>query len=151
MWTSGEIRRTFLEYFEQRQHTVVESSSLVPVNDPTLLFANAGMNQFKDVFLGIDKRNYNRATTSQKCVRAGGKHNDLDTVGRTPRHHTFFEMLGNFSFGELFQRRCYYVCMGFFDQSSRNSFRTTLGDPFIQMMMRPTNYGRRWPIFQWQE
>ncbi len=103
MWTSSEIRRTFLEYFEQRQHTVVESSSLVPVNDPTLLFANAGMNQFKDVFLGIDKRNYNRATTSQKCVRAGGKHNDLDTVGRTPRHHTFFEMLGNFSFGDYFK------------------------------------------------
>jgi len=103
VWTSSEIRRTFLEYFEQRQHTVVESSSLVPVNDPTLLFANAGMNQFKDVFLGIDKRNYNRATTSQKCVRAGGKHNDLDTVGRTPRHHTFFEMLGNFSFGDYFK------------------------------------------------
>lgn len=103
MWTSSEIRRTFLKYFEDRQHTVVESSSLVPVNDPTLLFANAGMNQFKDVFLGIDKRNYRRATTSQKCVRAGGKHNDLDTVGRTPRHHTFFEMLGNFSFGDYFK------------------------------------------------
>ena len=104
MWTSSKIRETFLKYFEERQHTVVESSSLVPVDDPTLLFANAGMNQFKDVFLGIDKRNYNRATTSQKCVRAGGKHNDLDTVGRTPRHHTFFEMLGNFSFGDYFKR-----------------------------------------------
>ncbi|MEQ8236789.1 MAG: alanine--tRNA ligase, partial [Syntrophomonadaceae bacterium] len=103
MWTSSNIRRTFLEYFEQRQHTIVESSSLVPVDDPTLLFANAGMNQFKDVFLGIDKRPYTRATTSQKCVRAGGKHNDLDTVGRTPRHHTFFEMLGNFSFGDYFK------------------------------------------------
>ncbi len=103
MWTSSKIRKTFLEYYEKQQHTIVESSSLVPINDPTLLFTNAGMNQFKDVFLGIDKRPYNRATTSQKCVRAGGKHNDLDTVGRTPRHHTFFEMLGNFSFGDYFK------------------------------------------------
>lgn len=103
MWTSSEIRKSFLDYFADRQHTIVESSSLVPVNDPTLLFSNAGMNQFKDVFLGIDRRNYVRATTSQKCVRAGGKHNDLDTVGRTPRHHTFFEMLGNFSFGDYFK------------------------------------------------
>ncbi|MCX5780321.1 MAG: alanine--tRNA ligase, partial [Firmicutes bacterium] len=90
-------------YFENKQHTIVESSSLVPIDDPTLLFANAGMNQFKDVFLGIEQRPYTRATTSQKCVRAGGKHNDLDTVGRTPRHHTFFEMLGNFSFGDYFK------------------------------------------------
>ncbi|MEN6460241.1 MAG: alanine--tRNA ligase [Syntrophomonas sp.] len=104
MWTSSEIRNTFLNFFENKKHTIVESSSLVPVNDPTLLFTNAGMNQFKDVFLGIDKRNYVRATTSQKCVRAGGKHNDLDTVGRTPRHHTFFEMLGNFSFGDYFKK-----------------------------------------------
>lgn len=103
MWTSNKIRKTFLEYFQQHDHTIVESSSLVPVNDPTLLFTNAGMNQFKDVFLGIDRRSYVRATTSQKCVRAGGKHNDLDTVGRTPRHHTFFEMLGNFSFGDYFK------------------------------------------------
>ncbi|HBQ87422.1 MAG TPA: alanine--tRNA ligase, partial [Syntrophomonas sp.] len=104
MWTSSSIRKTFLNFYAQKQHTVVESSSLVPVNDPTLLFTNAGMNQFKDVFLGIDKRSYIRATTSQKCVRAGGKHNDLDTVGRTPRHHTFFEMLGNFSFGDYFKK-----------------------------------------------
>ena len=104
MWTSSEIRKQFLEYFQQKGHTIVESSSLVPIADPTLLFTNAGMNQFKDVFLGIDKRNYVRATTSQKCVRAGGKHNDLDTVGRTPRHHTFFEMLGNFSFGDYFKQ-----------------------------------------------
>ena len=104
MWTSDKIRSTFLKYFADRNHAVVESSSLVPINDPTLLFTNAGMNQFKDVFLGIDRRNYNRATTSQKCVRAGGKHNDLDTVGRTARHHTFFEMLGNFSFGDYFKR-----------------------------------------------
>jgi alanyl-tRNA synthetase len=103
VWTSDKIRSTFLQYFADRKHTVVESSSLVPINDPTLLFTNAGMNQFKDVFLGIDRRNYSRATTSQKCVRAGGKHNDLDTVGRTARHHTFFEMLGNFSFGDYFK------------------------------------------------
>ncbi len=104
MWTSSNVRKIFLEFFKNKGHTVVASSSLVPVNDPTLLFTNAGMNQFKDVFLGIDQRNYVRATTSQKCVRAGGKHNDLDTVGRTPRHHTFFEMLGNFSFGDYFKR-----------------------------------------------
>ncbi|MGE5390707.1 MAG: alanine--tRNA ligase [Deltaproteobacteria bacterium] len=104
MWSSSKIRDTFLDYFRDKGHTVVESSSLVPINDPTLLFTNAGMNQFKDVFLGIDRRNYTRATTSQKCVRAGGKHNDLDTVGRTARHHTFFEMLGNFSFGDYFKR-----------------------------------------------
>lgn len=103
MWSSKEVRKSFLEYFKSKGHTIVDSSSLVPVNDPTLLFTNAGMNQFKDVFLGIDKRNYIRATTAQKCVRAGGKHNDLDTVGRTPRHHTFFEMLGNFSFGDYFK------------------------------------------------
>ena len=100
MWTSSKIRQAFLDYFAEHGHAVVDSSSLVPVNDPTLLFTNAGMNQFKDVFLGIEKRNYVRAASSQKCVRAGGKHNDLDTVGRTARHHTFFEMLGNFSFGD---------------------------------------------------
>jgi alanyl-tRNA synthetase len=107
--TSSEIRKLFLEFFKEKQHSVVKSSSLVPVDDPTLLFTNAGMNQFKDVFLGIDQRSYKRATTAQKCVRAGGKHNDLDTVGRTPRHHTFFEMLGNFSFGDYFKREA----MGF--------------------------------------
>lgn len=103
MLTSSSIRKSFLDYFARNGHTIVASSALVPINDPTLLFTNAGMNQFKDVFLGIDKPNYVRATTSQKCVRAGGKHNDLDTVGRTPRHHTFFEMLGNFSFGDYFK------------------------------------------------
>jgi alanyl-tRNA synthetase len=101
--TSNEIRRRFLKFFEGRGHRVVRSSSLVPANDPTLLFANAGMNQFKDVFLGHEKRDYLRACSSQKCVRAGGKHNDLEQVGRTRRHHTFFEMLGNFSFGDYFK------------------------------------------------
>ncbi|MCI0418076.1 MAG: alanine--tRNA ligase, partial [Acidobacteria bacterium] len=101
--TGHEIRDRFLEYFHQRGHRIVKSSSLVPANDPTLLFTNAGMNQFKDVFLGKEKRDYVRATTSQKCVRAGGKHNDLENVGKTSRHHTFFEMLGNFSFGDYFK------------------------------------------------
>jgi len=104
MLTGSEIRRKVLDFFVQKGHKEVHSSSLVPANDPTLLFTNAGMNQFKDVFLGIEKRDYNRATTSQKCVRAGGKHNDLENVGFTNRHHTFFEMLGNFSFGDYFKR-----------------------------------------------
>jgi len=102
--TADQIRRAFLRYFEERGHRVVPSASLVPGNDPTLLFSNAGMNQFKDVFLGREKRDYVRAASSQKCVRAGGKHNDLENVGRTARHHTFFEMLGNFSFGDYFKR-----------------------------------------------
>ena len=100
-----EIRNTFLKYFEKNDHKIVESSNLVPNNDPTLMFANSGMVQFKNVFTGLEKRNYKRATTSQKCVRAGGKHNDLENVGYTPRHHTFFEMLGNFSFGDYFKEK----------------------------------------------
>ena len=103
--TLNEIRSTFLEYFEKNDHKIVESSNLVPNNDPTLMFANSGMVQFKNVFTGLEKRDYQRATTSQKCVRAGGKHNDLENVGYTPRHHTFFEMLGNFSFGDYFKER----------------------------------------------
>jgi len=102
--SSNELRQAFLEFFHDRDHEVIASSPLVPGNDPTLLFTNAGMVQFKDVFLGEDQRNYDRAVTSQRCVRAGGKHNDLENVGYTSRHHTFFEMLGNFSFGDYFKR-----------------------------------------------
>jgi len=102
--SGNEIRGKFLEFFESKGHRRVRSSSLVPHGDPTLLFTNAGMNQFKDVFLGLEKRDYTRATTAQKCVRAGGKHNDLENVGFTKRHHTFFEMLGNFSFGDYFKK-----------------------------------------------
>ena len=101
--SAKEIRQAFLDFFAAQQHAVVASSSLVPHDDPTLLFTNAGMNQFKDCFLGLEKRDYTRAVSSQKCVRAGGKHNDLENVGYTARHHTFFEMLGNFSFGDYFK------------------------------------------------
>src|ERR1022692_3820832 len=110
---SSEIRQKFLDYFASKGHAVVASSSLVPHEDPTLLFTNAGMNQFKDVFLGFDKRSYTRATSSQKCVRAGGKHNDLENVGYTARHHTFFEMLGNFSFGDYFKREAIHYAWNF--------------------------------------
>ncbi len=110
--TGNEIRETFLKFFEQNGHRRVRSSSLVPANDPTLLFTNAGMNQFKDVFLGLEQREYRRATTCQKCVRAGGKHNDLENVGFTNRHHTFFEMLGNFSFGDYFKKDAIALRLG---------------------------------------
>ena len=113
MTTSAELREKFLKYFESHGHTIVPSSPLVPGNDPSLLFTNAGMVQFKDVFLGIDKRSYARATTSQRCVRAGGKHNDLENVGYTARHHTFFEMLGNFSFGEYFKKDAIHYAWDF--------------------------------------
>src|SRR5262245_39137222 len=101
---AAQIRSTFLTFFESKGHQVVASAPVVPAHDPTLLFTNAGMNQFKYVFLGYDKRPYSRAATAQKCIRAGGKHNDLENVGYTARHHTFFEMLGNFSFGDYFKR-----------------------------------------------
>src|SRR5205807_2043185 len=101
--TSAQIRRAFLDYFKRNAHSEVPSSSLIP-GDPTLLFTNAGMVQFKDIFLGLEKRAYVRATTAQKCMRVSGKHNDLENVGPSPRHHTFFEMLGNFSFGDYFKR-----------------------------------------------
>ena len=103
MTSLNEIRSTFLNYFKKNGHEVVPSSPLVPRNDPTLMFANSGMVQFKNLFTGLEKRDYVRAVTAQKCVRAGGKHNDLDNVGYTARHHTFFEMLGNFSFGDYFK------------------------------------------------
>src|SRR5216684_3502807 len=103
-WSGNEIREMFLRFFESKGHRRVRSSSLVPHGDPTLLFTNAGMNQFKDVFLGLEKRDYDKATSAQKCVRACGKHNDLENVGFTKRHHTFFEMLGNFSFGDYFKK-----------------------------------------------
>ncbi|HYA48979.1 MAG TPA: alanine--tRNA ligase-related protein, partial [Burkholderiales bacterium] len=102
--TSAEIRESFLQFFAARGHKVVPSSPLLPRDDPTILFTNAGMNQFKNVFLGLEKRSYKRAATCQKCMRVSGKHNDLETVGRTAKHHTFFEMLGNFSFGDYFKR-----------------------------------------------
>ncbi len=104
MMKNNEIRNSFVDYFKKNNHTSVPSSSLIPENDSTLLFANAGMNQFKNAFLGLEKRPYNKAVSVQKCVRAGGKHNDLDNVGFTARHHTFFEMLGNFSFGDYFKK-----------------------------------------------
>src|SRR5437016_13889982 len=109
--TANEIRASFLKYFDRHGHRVVPSSPLVPGDDPTLLFTNAGMNQFKDVFLGREKREYARATSSQKCMRVSGKHNDLDNVGPSLRHHTFFEMLGNFSFGDYFKTDAVSGCV----------------------------------------
>ena len=117
MKTSAEIRQAFLDFFAEKGHQVVDSSSLVPHDDPTLLFVNAGMVQFKDVFIGRDKRSYTKATSSQRCVRAGGKHNDLENVGYTARHHTFFEMLGNFSFGDYFKREAIHYAWEFLTQT----------------------------------
>ena len=103
-----DVRSKFLDYFEKNNHQIVDSSNLVPNNDPTLMFTNSGMVQFKNVFTGLEKKSYKTATTAQKCVRAGGKHNDLENVGYTPRHHTFFEMLGNFSFGDYFKEQAIF-------------------------------------------
>ena len=105
---SNQVRKTFIDFFKNKDHKHVNSSPLVPDNDPTLMFANSGMVQFKNVFTGLEQREYKRATTSQKCVRAGGKHNDLENVGFTTRHHTFFEMLGNFSFGDYFKEEAIF-------------------------------------------
>jgi len=114
----ADIRKTFLDFFASKGHTVVASSPLVPGNDPTLMFTNSGMVQFKDVFLGTDKRSYVRAASVQACLRAGGKHNDIDNVGHTPRHHTFFEMLGNFSFGDYFKREAIHWAWEFVTASN---------------------------------
>lgn len=141
---SAEIREAFLRFFEEKGHTRVASSSLIPANDPTLLFTNAGMNQFKDCFLGLEKRAYTRATTSQKCVRAGGKHNDLENVGYTARHHTFFEMLGNFSFGDYFKRDAIHYAWEFLTSDKwLNLPRRNSGSRCMPPMTRPTTSGPR--------
>ena len=128
MPTLNDIRSTFLNYFEKQGHQIVPSSPLVPRNDPTLMFVNSGMVQFKNLFTGVETRDYNRATSAQKCVRAGGKHNDLDNVGYTARHHTFFEMLGNFSFGNYFKDGGHPVRLGIADQRIRHPKRPPVGD-----------------------
>ena len=122
--TGHEIRQGFLDYFARHGHRIVPSSSLIPADDPTLLFTNAGMNQFKDLFLGKERRDYQRATTAQKCMRVSGKHNDLDNVGPSDRHHTFFEMLGNFSFGDYFKNDAIPLRLGAADRRSGSSSRT---------------------------
>ena len=138
---SNEIRRSFLKYFKTLGHTIVPSGSLLPHDDPTLLFTNAGMNQFKDVFLGKSKRSYKRATSSQKCIRAGGKHNDLENVGFTSRHLTFFEMLGNFSFGDYFKKEAisfaYDVSTHIFGFDPEKIWATV-----IEMMMKHLSFGK---------
>ena len=143
MVSSNELRSTFLNYFGDRGHEIVASSPLVPGNDPTLLFTNAGMVQFKDVFLGAESRDYLRATTSQRCVRAGGKHNDLENVGYTARHHTFFEMLGNFSFGDYFQARGHQLLLGAAAQRAWVTRGQALGDGLHRRRTRRPTSGLR--------
>ena len=138
---TADIREAFLAYFESPGHTRVDSSSLVPADDPTLLFTNAGMNQFKETFLGLEQRPYQRAVTAQKCVRAGGKHNDLENVGYTARHHTFFEMLGNFSFGDYFKREAIQFAWQFLTE--------TLQLPPERLWVTVTSAMMRRPRFGW--
>jgi alanyl-tRNA synthetase len=138
---TADIRRAFLDYFQRNGHEVVPSSPLVPGNDPTLLFTNAGMVQFKDVFLGQDKRPYQRAATVQRCVRAGGKHNDLENVGYTARHHTFFEMLGNFSFGDYFKREAIHYAWELLTRDFGLPARKALGDGVTKRTTKPRTSG----------
>ena len=139
----ADIRKTFLDFFASKGHTVVASSPLVPGNDPTLMFTNSGMVQFKDVFLGTDKRPYVRAASVQACLRAGGKHNDLENVGYTARHHTFFEMLGNWSFGDYFKRDVAQVGLGAADRRSTSCRPTSSGPRSTSTTTRPTTSGPR--------
>ncbi len=139
----NDIRSTFLDFFARNGHRVIDSSPLVPRNDPTLMFANSGMVQFKNLFTGVETRDYTRATTAQKCVRAGGKHNDLDNVGYTARHHTFFEMLGNFSFGDYFKDEAIPFAWELADAGISTSPRTGFWSRSITPTTRRRRSGRR--------
>ena len=138
---TNEIRQSFLDFFESKNHQIVSSSALVPNNDETLLFTNAGMVQFKDVFLGTDKKSYKRASTSQRCIRAGGKHNDLENVGYTLRHHTFFEMLGNFSFGDYFKEEAIEFAWEFLTEVLKLD-KTNYGSQFTKTMTKQKKFGK---------
>jgi len=138
--STTEIRQGFRDFFVKKGHQSVSSGSLVPHDDPTLLFTNAGMNQFKDTFLGTEKRAYTRATSSQRCVRAGGKHNDLDNVGYTARHHTFFEMLGNFSFGDYFKREAIFFAWEYLTVELGLP-KESYGSPYLTKILKPKKFG----------